>query len=185
MEQKEKSVEKQLEPETVPDSNKVYTLESKFLQFSSLSFSDTDTFLSVLHMIKEAQQQHGLRHGDYQRYRGYCTRRIRRLRKALKFPQGDRRHFRKRDVTIQQINGKGSDEKFIHIPLISSERAWAYAMQLRQEANTEPRKKFHLVSKLKRACFYSLQMQELCSVSTYSQIYLKLLYNIMFTVRCI
>lgn len=120
--------------------------------------------LTVLHMIKGAQQQHGLRHGDYQRYRGYCTRRIRRLRKALKFPQGDRRHFKKKDVTLQQVTGKDSDEKFIHIPLISAERAWAYAMQLRQEANTEPRKKFHLVGKLKRASFYSLQLQELCNV---------------------
>ncbi|KAG8172602.1 hypothetical protein JTE90_001182, partial [Oedothorax gibbosus] len=24
--------------------------------------------LEILHIIKEAQQQHGLRHGDYQRY---------------------------------------------------------------------------------------------------------------------
>lgn len=122
-------------------------------------------FLPVLHMIKEAQQQHGLRHGDYQRYRGYCTRRIRRLRKALKFPQGDKRHFKRRDVTLGQLTGKRADERFIHIPLISAERAWAYAMQLKQESNTEPRKRFHLISKLRKACVYALQLQELCNVS--------------------
>lgn len=116
-------------------------------------------------MIKEAQQQHGLRHGDYQRYRGYCTRRIRRLRKALKFPQGDKRHFKRRDITIGQLTGKRADERFIHIPLISAERAWAYAMQLKQESNTEQRKRFHLVSKLRKACSYALQLQELCNVS--------------------
>lgn len=116
-------------------------------------------------MIKDAQQQHGLRHGDYQRYRGYCTRRIRRLRKALKYPQGDKRHFKRRDVTLSQLTGKKADERFIHIPLISAERAWAYAMQLKQEANTEPRKRFHLINKLRRACFYALQLQELCNVS--------------------
>lgn len=119
--------------------------------------------LEILHMIKDSQQQHGLRHGDFQRYRGYCTRRIRRIRKALKFPQGDKRHFKKRDVTLANLIGKHADEKFIHIPLISAERAWAYAMQLRQESNTEVRKKFHLVNKLRRACFYALQLQELCN----------------------
>ncbi|XP_030372284.1 signal recognition particle subunit SRP68 [Scaptodrosophila lebanonensis] len=119
--------------------------------------------VEILHMIKDAQQQHGLRHGDYQRYRGYCTRRIRRLRKALKYPQGDKRHFKRRDVTLSQLTGKRADERYIHIPLISAERAWAYAMQLKQEANTEPRKRFHLINKMRRACFYALQLQELCN----------------------
>lgn len=43
-----------------------------------------------------------------------------------------------------------------------AERCWAYAMQLRQESNTEPRKKFHLVQKLRKACIYALQLEELC-----------------------
>nr|CAD7420496.1 unnamed protein product [Timema poppensis] len=46
-----------------------------------------------------------------------------------------------------------------------SERAWSYAMQLRQEANTEPRKKFHLVSRLRKATTYALQLQSLCESS--------------------
>ena len=32
-----------------------------------------------------------------------------------------------------------------------AERAWGYAMQLKQESNTEPRKKFHLISRLYKA----------------------------------
>ncbi|XP_060660741.1 signal recognition particle subunit SRP68 [Drosophila nasuta] len=123
--------------------------------------------IEILHMIKDAQQQHGLRHGDYQRYRGYCTRRIRRLRKALKYPQGDKRHFKRRDVTLAHLTGKKADERYIHIPLISAERAWAYAMQLKQEANTELRKRFHLINKLRRACFYALQLQELCNTEVF------------------
>lgn len=47
----------------------------------------TLTLWSVFRITKDAQQQHGLRHGDYQRYRGYCSRRLRRLRKVLKIPQ--------------------------------------------------------------------------------------------------
>lgn len=123
--------------------------------------------LEILRMIKDAQQQHGLRHSDYQRYRGYCSRRVRRLRKALKLPQGDKRHFKKRDVTIANLTGKKADERFIHIPLMLSERAWSYAMQLRQEANTEPRKKFHLVNKLRKACVYALQLQALCNTDAF------------------
>lgn len=119
----------------------------------------------VLRLIRDAQQQHGLRHGDYQRYRGYCTRRIGRLRKALKLPQGDKRHYKKRDVGIELIEVKNADERFLHIPLMLSERAWAYAMQLRQEANTEPRKRFHLINKLRKAFVYAQQLKELCGVS--------------------
>lgn len=80
-------------------------------------------------MIKELQQQHGLRHGDYQRYRGYCTRRIKRLRKTLNLPQGGK-HFKKREVSIQHLEGKNANEKFIHIPLMMAERSWAYGMQV-------------------------------------------------------
>ncbi|XP_030745354.1 signal recognition particle subunit SRP68 [Sitophilus oryzae] len=118
--------------------------------------------LEILKIIKDYQQQHGLRHGDYQRYRGYCSRRIRRLRKVLKMPQGDRRHFKKRDVTESHINNSKADERYLHIPLMLAERCWSYAMQLRQEANTEQRKKFHLIQKLRKACIYALQLNELC-----------------------
>lgn len=131
---------------------------TKFFHFS----------LAVLCMIKKSQQQHGLRHGDYQRYRGYCSRRVKRLRKTLHIPQGDRRHYKKKDVTTAHLEGKGADERFIHIPLILAERAWAYAMQLRQESNTEPRKKFHLVAKLKKAVVYAHQLQDLCNVSPHA-----------------
>lgn len=37
--------------------------------------------------------------------------------------------------------------------------------QLRQESNTEPRKRFHLISKLKKAYAYATQVQSLCNVS--------------------
>ncbi|KAL1497686.1 hypothetical protein ABEB36_008605 [Hypothenemus hampei] len=159
MAQVEKLVDPTPADEQVPKKDlEPFTLEKKIL------------FL-VLKLIKEAHQQHGLRHGDYQRYRGYCSRRISRLRKVLKIPQGDRRHFKKRDVTETHINNTRSDERYLHIPLMLSERCWAYAMQLKQESNTEPRKRFHLVQKLRKACVYALQLDELskmerCDVRT-------------------
>ncbi|KAG7302778.1 hypothetical protein JYU34_012741 [Plutella xylostella] len=117
--------------------------------------------LEIFRIIKEGQQQHGLRHGDYQRYRGYCSRRIRRLRKVLKLPQGDRRHYRRRDVTNTHLNANNAENRLLCVPLLQAERAWAHAMQLRQEANTEPRKRFHLVSRLKKACAHAQTLLQL------------------------
>ncbi|KAB0796200.1 hypothetical protein PPYR_10261 [Photinus pyralis] len=118
--------------------------------------------LELINVIRNVQQQHGLRHGDFQRYRGYCTRRISRLRKVLKIPQGDRRHYKKRPVTDEHVSNPVLDERLLHIPLMLAERSWAYAMQLRQESNTEQRKKFHMIRKLRKACFYASQLEELC-----------------------
>ncbi|XP_050084135.1 signal recognition particle subunit SRP68 [Anopheles aquasalis] len=119
--------------------------------------------VEILRVIKDLQLQHGLRHGDYQRYRGYCSRRVKRLRKTLNLPQGDRRHYKKRDVTVANLEKANSDDRFLHIPLMLAERAWSYAMQLRQESNTELRKRFHLIQKLRKACGYALQLQALCA----------------------
>lgn len=116
--------------------------------------------LEILKIIKDAQQQHGLRHGDFQRYRGYCSRRIRRLRKVLHVTQGDKRHFKKKEITEIMVK----DEKFLYVPLMMTERCWSHAMQLRQEANTEPRKKFHHISRLRKATSYCLQLQKLCEL---------------------
>ncbi|XP_072932120.1 signal recognition particle subunit SRP68 [Epargyreus clarus] len=121
--------------------------------------------LEIFRITKDAQQQHGLRHGDYQRYRGYCSRRIRRLRKVLKIPQGDRRHYRRKDVTTVHLTATTAESRLLCVPLLQAERAWAHAMQLRQEANTEPRKKFHLVSRLKKACAHAQTLLQLCEQS--------------------
>ncbi|KAF9806480.1 hypothetical protein SFRURICE_001275 [Spodoptera frugiperda] len=121
--------------------------------------------LEIFRITKDAQQQHGLRHGDYQRYRGYCSRRLRRLRKVLKIPQGDRRHYRRRDVTTVHLTATSAESRLLCVPLLQAERAWAHAMQLRQEANTEPRKKFHLVSRLKKAYAHAQTLLQLCEQS--------------------
>ncbi|KDR24278.1 signal recognition particle subunit SRP68 [Zootermopsis nevadensis] len=127
----------------------------------SQSESEPAFTIEILKIIKEAQQQHGLRHSDYQRYRGYCSRRIRRLRKVLHVTQGDKRHFKRKDVTEAMLK----DERYLYIPLMIAERAWSYAMQLRQEANTEPRKRFHLISRLRKATTNALHLQTLCESS--------------------
>ncbi|KAM4595526.1 signal recognition particle subunit SRP68 [Fundulus diaphanus] len=114
--------------------------------------------LEILQIIKESQQQHGLRHGDYQRYRGYCSRRLRRLRKTLGFKMGNRHKFVGKKITVDIL----SDNRYLLLVLMEAERAWSYAMQLKQEANTEPRKKFHLLARLRKAAKHSEKLEKLC-----------------------
>lgn len=45
---------------------------------------------------------------------------------------------------------------------MEAERAWSYAMQLKQEANTEPRKRFHLLARLRKAAKHSEKLEKLC-----------------------
>ena len=54
------------------------------------------------------------------------------------------------------------DRRFLLLELVNAERAWSYAMQLKQEANTEPRKRFHLTSRLRKAVKHALQLERLC-----------------------
>lgn len=113
--------------------------------------------LEILPMIKEAQQQHGLRHGDYQRYRQYCARRLRRLYKVLHFTQGTRSNVKPKKVGEDKL----TDVRFLHVVLINAERAWSYAMELKLLANTEPRKKFHMVRRLRKATKHAEELQKL------------------------
>ncbi|XP_059176019.1 signal recognition particle subunit SRP68-like [Physella acuta] len=126
-------------------------------QSSSEISKDNTLTLEALQLIKDAQQQHGLRHGDYQRYRGYCSRRIKRIRKSLHFPQGNRNRVTPKKILAEML----TDARYLQLPLFCAERCWAYAMQLKSEANTEPRKRFHMDSKLKKAVVYSEELEAL------------------------
>ncbi|XP_024252338.1 signal recognition particle subunit SRP68 [Oncorhynchus tshawytscha] len=119
--------------------------------------------LEILQIIKDSQQQHGLRHGDYQRYRGYCSRRLRRLRKTLGFKCGNRHKFTGKKVTVEMLSdNRYSDNRYLLLVLMEAERAWSYSMQLKQEANTEPRKRFHLLSRLRKAAKHGERLEKLC-----------------------
>lgn len=125
---------------------------------------------SVLAIIKDSQSQHGLKHGDYQRYRQYCTKRIRRIRRALGFVQSsgtkNRATFHQKAVTSVMVYESKKSAKdslrLLYIPLMGAERCWAYAMQLKQECTTEPRKKFHMIRKFRKAVFWANKLKELC-----------------------
>lgn len=113
--------------------------------------------MDVLAIITEERNMHGLRHQDYQRYRQYCSRKIRRLRTVMDVRQGKKR-FNKKEIKIEMVN----NVKHLYIFLFSAERAWSYAMQLKTESVDEPRKHFHLMKRLRKAAEYANQLEEIC-----------------------
>uniref|UniRef100_A0A914HDZ8 Signal recognition particle subunit SRP68 n=1 Tax=Globodera rostochiensis TaxID=31243 RepID=A0A914HDZ8_GLORO len=110
-------------------------------------------------------QKHGLRHENYQRYRGYCARRIERIRKSLKFMHSYKcapkraAKFVARNVSAELVG----DLRFLQIVVFEVERNWAYAMQMKFETIDLPlsRKKFHMRQKLRRAVKCALFLESL------------------------
>merc|ERR1712223_971815 len=81
--------------------------------------------------------------------------------------------FTKKDVTselLQQAvtvnNEISSEAKHLQVPLMNAERAWAYAMQLKFEMNTDSRKKFHMINRLRKAKVHADALEQLCINST-------------------
>jgi len=154
---KENMQEKDKENEDVEDEAVEETVTSEGLHILSLK---------LLPLVRNLQSKHGLRHGDYQRYRGYCSRRLARLRKVLKLVQGNKgKKFTKKEMTVDALR-KASPElavegKHLQLPLMAAERAWAYAMQLKFEMNSEPRKKYHMQNRLRKARHHAEQLVQL------------------------
>ncbi|KRX92205.1 Signal recognition particle subunit SRP68 [Trichinella pseudospiralis] len=112
----------------------------------------------ILQIIKEAQQQHGLRHGDYLRYRQYCSRKLQRVRKSMNVTCIHKpRTFQYRKFSAENL----TDARYITIPLFEAERCWAYGMQLKQEATTDSRKRFQMLRKLRRAVYHGVLLETL------------------------
>eukprot|EP00514_Thraustochytrium_sp_LLF1b_P002728 CAMPEP_0184524374 /NCGR_PEP_ID=MMETSP0198_2-20121128/9473_1 /TAXON_ID=1112570 /ORGANISM="Thraustochytrium sp., Strain LLF1b" /LENGTH=642 /DNA_ID=CAMNT_0026915647 /DNA_START=55 /DNA_END=1983 /DNA_ORIENTATION=+ len=119
--------------------------------------------LDVLETVKNAQQGNGLRHRDYQRYREYCGRRLRRLRKGADCTlAGKSRKFEQQEPTAVQAR---QDERQLLIPLVNAERAWGYAMQLKDETQRDGdlRKRVHLVKRLSKAVKWAAVFSSLCA----------------------
>lgn len=131
--------------------------------------------IPILESIKDLQIQHGVKYENYQRYRSYCSRRLHRLRRSLNVHQGiassaKARHQRGRklmdvsNVMILEAGEKDPEygERMTLIPLCLAERAWSYAMQLKQETSDQPRRRFHLIRRLKKAAEHAQRFEKIC-----------------------
>ena len=70
--------------------------------------------------------------------------------------------YQMKKITTELINEAGTGSKkskdplrYLLILVTAAERCWSHAMALKQEANTEHRKKFHLIRRLEKAVIYA------------------------------
>ncbi|KAI3954268.1 hypothetical protein MKW98_018092 [Papaver atlanticum] len=104
--------------------------------------------------------QHGLRHGDYTRYRRYCTAQLRRLYKSLKFTHGQGK-YNKRAITETIV----TEVRYHHVLLYTAERAWSHAMEKRQLPNGPvPCQRIYLIGRLRKAVKWASLFAQLCAV---------------------
>lgn len=109
--------------------------------------------------MKTSQGEHGLRHGDYERYRLYCTKRMRRLRKSIGFLHGSKSKFAKRTLRPTDC----TESRHLLIPLMNAERAWAFAMHIKRVAAGEARPRHHMIARLAKAARWASELQALCA----------------------
>eukprot|EP00049_Salpingoeca_infusionum_P005625 m.94359 g.94359 ORF g.94359 m.94359 type:complete len:579 (-) comp13023_c0_seq1:23488-25224(-) len=110
----------------------------------------------ALAVVGIEQRQHGLRHADYTRYRQYVTRKLHRMRKALKVPQGKHK-FSKRPITVATV----TDERHLMIPLFLADRAWAYFHEDKDLTARQPAKAYHGHRRLTKAVTFASQFNSL------------------------
>ncbi|KAK6147982.1 hypothetical protein DH2020_018894 [Rehmannia glutinosa] len=111
--------------------------------------------VNVLQLLKSAQMQHGLRFGDYARYRA----RLRRLYKSLKFTHG-RGKYTKRAITASTV----TEVRFLHLVLYTAERAWSHAMEKKTLPDgPNARQRSYLIGRLRKAVRWASVFQELCA----------------------
>lgn len=114
--------------------------------------------INVLQLLKSAQMQHGLRHGDYTRYRRYCTARLRRLYKSLKLTHG-RGKYSRRPITESTV----TEVRVLHLVLYTAERAWSHAMEKRQLSDgPNARQRIYLIGRLRKAVKWATLFSQLC-----------------------
>lgn len=108
----------------------------------------------MLGTVKDSQGENGLKHNNYERYRRFCSRKIRRMR--YKIGQAGRvrnKQYNARHVDVDWVKRKG-DVRFVLVPLFVAERAWAYGMQLKYDMETFPensRLRHHMLRRMRKA----------------------------------
>lgn len=106
--------------------------------------------LALFSFVRINQSEHGLKHSEYTRYRQYCARKLRKLLKGANLVQASAKgKYVKRTVHTDSLD----DERLLQVPLVAAERAWAYAMDIKNEIEQSkaPHKRRHMLKRLTKA----------------------------------
>ncbi|EFJ53265.1 hypothetical protein VOLCADRAFT_102865 [Volvox carteri f. nagariensis] len=105
--------------------------------------------------------------------RKHCVSRLQTLYKVLKMQHG-RTKYQKRKLDVHHI----TDVRHLHVPLFNAERAWAYAMELKKEAEArgggaaggiDPRKRHHLIGRLAKAVLWASELARFAAARSDTQ----------------
>jgi hypothetical protein len=117
--------------------------------------------LAIHSLLQTSQNENGLRHRDYRRYRHYLTRRLSNVRHRIGLVYGKGKVYVKKEITSE--NAKTVDH--LLVLLLDAERAWSYAMELKDESSMEGKHKLkHMaVAKFSKAAKWADKLRVLCS----------------------
>ncbi len=118
-------------------------------------------------LTSQCRYMHGLRHGDFEGYRRYCTRRLRRLRSSqdVRFMLSKGKQWIK-GKSVEAEDVISSDH--LLIPLLMAERAWAQAMCMKKMSTKESwnsRLRHHAQRRLCKAVKWVKHLEHLCSIT--------------------
>ena len=66
-------------------------------------------------------------------------------------------------MVLESFKSKKDPVRYLLIVLFTAERCWSYAMALKQEVDTEHRKRFHMLRRLAKATMYARILYGLCT----------------------
>lgn len=94
----------------------------------------------------------------------YTAHRLRRLRQILNLVQANTKTTNRQ----KEVPENFTDVRYLHLFVYDTERAWAYAMELKQESTNslDTRKHHHLTKRLKRAAQHAEKLVTLCEQNT-------------------
>lgn len=119
--------------------------------------------LNILSIINTYQLQNGIRNKDYERYIGFCAKKISKIRQEFKLTQGKKK-FKK--ISISEENAK--DSKLLLIQLLECERKWAlasnYNKNMTELDHIVPEWRYKAKLKFKQASEESLKLLNICKV---------------------
>jgi signal recognition particle subunit SRP68 len=68
--------------------------------------------------------------------------------------------YKPRPLELKHI----TEARYLELPLFQAERAWSYAMQLKDDLNEDkPRLRFHLLKRLDKAIKHAQELERLCA----------------------
>jgi signal recognition particle subunit SRP68 len=116
-------------------------------------------------IVSGAQKNNGLKRGDFQRYRNYCTGKVKKIRKSMGFKySGPKVKFSSKRIEVE----RAKDPRVLHALLFNAEKNWAHANEIKSLDNAKLKKtkgsrvKYTIINKLKRSVLWARRLEKLC-----------------------